>query len=83
MAAAIGRSPVGFIERDETMEVAVVREVEEEAGVVARVKGLMGMRSRTDEYNSTYVIFLLEYVSGEPRPTGLRPTAPNGLAWTT
>ncbi len=63
--------PGGFIEHDETLEQAVVREVEEESGVVASVRGVLGLRSRVDQFNSTYVVFLLEYRSGEPRPDGV------------
>lgn len=63
--------PGGFIERDETLEQAVVREVEEEAGVKSSVRGVLGLRSRTDDYNSTYVVFLLDYESGEPTPDGV------------
>ena len=74
-ASSYGRGnwqiPGGFIERDETLEQAVIREVEEEAGVKSIVRGVLGLRSRTDEYNSTYVVFLLDYVSGEPEPDGI------------
>ena len=41
--------PGGFVEQDETIEVAVVREVEEEAGVTAEVQGVLGIRNRYDE----------------------------------
>ena len=49
--------PGGFVERNETMELAVVREVEEEAGVTARVQGVLGIRNRYDEEggNSLYL----------------------------
>ena len=62
--------PGGFVEQDETMEQAVVREVQEEAGVTARVQGVLGIRNRydPDSDNSTYVILALSPVEGEPTP---------------
>src|SRR5919202_1047102 len=65
--------PGGFIEPDETIESAVVREVAEEAGVQAEVVGVLGIRNRydPDTGNSIYVILLLRPISGEPTPDGL------------
>jgi NADH pyrophosphatase NudC (nudix superfamily) len=62
--------PGGFIEPDETIEQAVVREVEEEAGVIAAVEGILGVRNRCDPDvgNSLYIVMLLRLVSGEPTP---------------
>jgi hypothetical protein len=49
----------------------VVREVREETGVEARVLGVCAVRSRRDGLdNDTYVLFLLEPLSGEPRAEG-------------
>jgi ADP-ribose pyrophosphatase YjhB (NUDIX family) len=64
--------PGGFIEPDETIEVAVVREVAEEAGVQAEVVGVLGIRSRynPDNGNSIYVVLLMQPISGEPIPDG-------------
>src|SRR6266705_2696329 len=64
--------PGGFIEPDETMEQAVVREVQEEAGVVAEVEGVLGLRNRYDpeQGNGVYVVMLLRLVSGEPKADG-------------
>ena len=62
--------PGGFVEQNETMEFAVVREVEEETGVTAHVEGVLGIRNRYDEDggNSMYIVMLLSPLSGEPKP---------------
>lgn len=64
--------PGGYIEPDETIEQAVVREVHEEAGIVAEVEGVLGVRNRYDADigNGLYVVLLLHPLSGEPRPDG-------------
>lgn len=63
--------PGGRLDPGETLDEAVVREVEEETGVVARPLGIMGVRTRHDPGSTdTYVIFLMEHISGEPRPDG-------------
>ena len=64
--------PGGFIEPDETIERAVVREVHEEAGVIGEVEAVLGLRSRydPDSGNGIYVVMLLRPISGEPTPDG-------------
>ncbi len=63
--------PGGLVEPGETLDQAVAREVAEETGVEATVRGVIGLRSRCDGgRNDTYVMFLLEWVAGEPRPDG-------------
>lgn len=64
--------PGGFIEPNETIEQAVVREVQEETGVTAEVEAVLGLRSRYDpgSGNGIYVILLLSPVSGEPIADG-------------
>jgi len=51
---------------------AVVREVQEETGVVAEVEGVLGLRNRYDpeQGNGVYVVMLLRLVSGEPKADG-------------
>ncbi len=62
--------PGGFVEQDETIEQAVVREVAEEAGVDTQVQGVLGVRNRydADNGNSIYIVLLLNPLMGDPQP---------------
>lgn len=64
--------PGGFVERNETINNAIQREILEETGIHAEVKGLIAVRNRimTDE-NSIYLVFLLYSEDANPSPDGV------------
>ncbi len=61
--------PSGYVEPHESVLMTLEREVQEETGIVGRAGPLLGVRNRvTADVNDTFLIFRMDYVSGEPRP---------------
>jgi ADP-ribose pyrophosphatase YjhB (NUDIX family) len=60
--------PSGYVESGEPLEVALVREFEEETGVVPRVGRLLLTRHKVIDprQSDVYFAFALDHVSGEP-----------------
>ena len=64
--------PGGYVESDEEIVPAVEREVLEEAGVVAKVSDVIGVRHTVGVPTANvYVVFRLDLISGEPRFDGV------------
>ncbi|MEZ4861471.1 MAG: NUDIX domain-containing protein [Caldilineaceae bacterium] len=65
-----GRSADGALD---TPEIAAIRETHEEAGVDAKIVGLLGIQNHASRSGEPrlYLIFLAEHVSGEPTPDGV------------
>ncbi len=61
--------PSGYVEPHESVAMTLEREVQEETGIRGRTGSLLAMRNRvTQDVNDTFLIFRMDYVSGEPRP---------------
>ena len=61
--------PWGEIEPGETPSEAVLREISEEAGVTARIEGLLGLQELPDPWLGMIgILFLCDHVEGEPAP---------------
>ncbi len=64
--------PGGFVEPQETIEQAIHRELWEETGIKAELKGLIAARSRVlSNENSAYFVFLMESSNEETHADGL------------
>lgn len=67
--------PWGLVDPGEAPEVAVLREIKEEAGIEAEVEGLLGIQNLPDPWDGWLgIIFQCEHVSGIPKPDGERET---------
>ena len=61
--------PSGYVEPRESVLMTLEREVREETAIVGRAGPLLAVRNRvTQDVNDTFLVFRMDYVSGEPRP---------------
>lgn len=59
--------PAGFVNHDETIDQAIIREIKEETGVFAEVEGVIGIRSGVikDKISDNMIIFKLKSFMSE------------------
>lgn len=61
--------PSGYVEPRESVVATLEREVQEETAIAGRAGALVAVRHRvTADVNDTFLVFHMDYVSGEPRP---------------
>lgn len=61
-------NPGGYCEQQEPLEDTIVREVKEETGITAQVQRVVALRDRPHLIHNVYVVFAMEYITGEPTP---------------
>ncbi|OGO20362.1 MAG: hypothetical protein A2Z14_12395 [Chloroflexi bacterium RBG_16_48_8] len=67
--------PWGLINPGEAPEAAILREIEEEAGVEAEIEGLLGIQNLPDPWEGWIgIVFQCQHVSGIPKPDGEKET---------
>lgn len=68
--------PSGYVEPRESVAMTLAREVREETGVLGRPGRLVAVRNRvTADVNDTFLVFHMDYESGEPHPDGTEVSA--------
>jgi ADP-ribose pyrophosphatase YjhB (NUDIX family) len=68
--------PSGYVEPHESVAMTLEREIREETSVLGRTGPLIGVRNRvTADANDTFLIFRMDYASGEPMPDGQEVSA--------
>ncbi len=68
--------PSGYVEPHESVAMTLEREVREETSIAGRAGPLVSVRNRvTKDVNDTFLVFSMDYVSGEPKPDGVEVSA--------
>lgn len=64
--------PGGYVEQDEKVEEAIVREVREETGLITETVSVLAVKDRPQDLpgvkHDIYIVFLLRYLSGKLKP---------------
>ncbi|MFC5470276.1 NUDIX domain-containing protein [Cohnella suwonensis] len=68
-------NPGGYAEQLEPIEETVRREVQEECGVDAVVRGVIALRDQPRAVHNVYIAFAMDYAGGEPTPDNVEVDA--------
>jgi NADH pyrophosphatase NudC (nudix superfamily) len=68
-------NPGGYIEQLEMIHDTVKREVLEECGIEAVVRGVVAVRDQPRSIHNLYIAFSMDYISGEAIPDGVEVDA--------
>ena len=78
---AVWTIPWGVLDADEAPSRAALRETLEEAGITARVDGLLAVHALPAPWEGTLaLVFLCRHETGEPRPDGVETDAARYLS---
>lgn len=56
--------PGGYVDHGESIEQAIIREIQEETGIKTKPLSIIALRDRPAEKHNTYIVFLMQFLSG-------------------
>ena len=56
--------PGGYVDHEESIGEAIIREIQEETGIKAKPLSIIALRDRPAEKHNTYIIFLMQFLGG-------------------
>lgn len=56
--------PGGYVDHDESIGKAIIREIQEETGILTLPLSIIALRDRPDERHDAYIIFRMQFLGG-------------------